>query len=60
MQSNMMEDIKDYINKLPRQKGSAIILDDNSERVYTVQIRPRLSWHAGGSPIAIKKKGLFD
>jgi intein/homing endonuclease len=60
MQTYMTEGIEDYINKLPRQKGAAIILDDNSERVYTVQIRPRLSWHAGGSPIAIRKKGLFD
>ncbi len=60
MQTYMKEDIETYINNLPRQKGSAIILDDNSERVFSVQIRPRISWHAGGSPQAIKKKGLFD
>ncbi len=59
MQSYMKEDIAAYINSLPRQKGAAIIMDDNSERVYTVQIRPRMSWHAGGSPKAIKEKGLF-
>jgi len=60
MQTYMLDDIQEYINSLPRQKGTAIILDDNSERIYTVQIRPRFSWHAGGSPSALKKKGLFD
>jgi len=60
MQTYMSEDIETYINNLPRQKGTAIVLDDNSERIYTIQIRPRLSWHAGGSPAAIRKKGLFD
>lgn len=60
MQTYMMEDIQEYINTLPRTKGTAIILDDNSERIYTLQVRPRLSWHAGGSPSALKKKGLFD
>ncbi len=60
MQTYMLEDIQDLINALPRTKGSAIILDDNSERIFTVQIRPRTSWHAGGSPTAIKPKGLFE
>jgi DNA helicase HerA-like ATPase len=58
MQSYMLEDIQDYLNDLPKTKGSAIILDDNSERMYQTQIRPRLSWHAGGSPIIIKEKSL--
>ncbi len=60
MQTYMLEDIEDYINDLPKKKGSAIILDDNSERLYAVQIRPRVSWHAGGSPVAIKEKSLFE
>ncbi len=60
MQSYMLEDIQELINTLPRQKGSAIVLDDNSERIYSLQVRPRISWHAGGSPKAIKEKGLFD
>jgi hypothetical protein len=58
MQTYMLEDIQDYLNELPRMKGAAIILDDNSERIYQAQIRPRFSWHAGGSPIIIKEKGL--
>jgi hypothetical protein len=60
MQTYAMKDIEEYMNTLPRKKGVALILDDNSERIYTIQIRPRLSWHAGGSPMAIKRKGLFD
>ncbi|RKZ16925.1 ATP-binding protein [bacterium] len=61
MQSYMMEDIQEYINSLPREKGTAIILDDNSERIFTVKIRPRQTWHAGGSPSAIRKrKFLFE
>ncbi|MBL7160914.1 MAG: ATP-binding protein [Candidatus Aenigmarchaeota archaeon] len=60
MQTYMLDDIQEYINTLPRTKGAAIVLDDNSERIYAVQVRPRLTWHAGGSPSALKKKSLFD
>ena len=60
MQTYMFEAIQEYINMLPRQKGTAIILDDNSERIFTVTIRPRFSWHSGGSPSAIRRKGLFE
>jgi hypothetical protein len=60
MQTYMLKDIEEYINLLPRVKGSAIILDDNSERIYPVQVRPRFSWHAGGSPIIIREKGFFE
>lgn len=60
MQTYMLEDIQELLGSLPRQKGTAIILDDNSERIFTIQVRPRLSWHAGGSPSALKTKGLFE
>ncbi len=53
MQTYMMYDIEKYINELPKLRGTAIILDDNSERLYKVRIRPRQSWHAGASPIVI-------
>lgn len=56
MQTYVQEDLVDYIDNLPRQDGAGIILDDNSERVYSVQIRPRLSWHAGGTPSAVKER----
>ncbi|RMD45293.1 ATP-binding protein [Candidatus Pacearchaeota archaeon] len=54
-QSYLYESIVDKINQLPKLKGSAIILDDNSERIYPVRIRPRFTWHGGESPAAIKR-----
>ncbi len=60
MQSYVLDDIQELINSLPRLKGAAVVLDDNSERLYTVQVRPRLSWHAGGSPTAIREKTLLS
>jgi hypothetical protein len=53
MQTYMLYDIAKYINDLPKLKGVALILDDNSERIYTTRIRPRQSWHAGASPVAL-------
>lgn len=53
-QTYMEEEIWKYINRLPRTwKGSAIIIDDNLEKVFTVQIRPRVSHHAGGTAALI-------
>jgi len=52
MQSYMRHDLKHYIDALPDRPGTALILDDNSERVYPAQMRPRKSWHAGGTPDA--------
>jgi hypothetical protein len=49
----MVEEIEKLINKLPRWPGSACIFDDNLEKVFVVQIRPRLSWHAGGTAAVI-------
>jgi len=54
MQSYLLETIKQYIDNLPRLKGSAIILDDNSERIYPMRIRPRFTWHGGEAPTAVK------
>ncbi len=51
MQNYLMEDLTKSINSLPKWRGSAIILDDNSERIYPIQIRPRFSWHAGESAV---------
>ncbi len=56
MQTYMLEDIQQSINKLPKSNGAAIILDDNSERILSMQMRPRISWHAGKSPIAITEE----
>lgn len=56
MQTYMGSDIRKYLMDLPRLPGACIILDDNSERIYPVQIRPRLTWHGGETPKSISKK----
>jgi DNA helicase HerA-like ATPase len=54
MQTYMRYDLKHYIDSLPDRPGTALVLDDNSERVYPIQMRPRQSWHAGGTPDAFE------
>ena len=54
MQSYLSGSIKRYLDELPTLKGSALILDDNSERIYPMRMRPRFTWHGGESPVAIK------
>lgn len=56
MQTYLLEDIRRSITDLPKTKGAAVLLDDNSERLFNIQVRPRQSWHAGGTPIALKEK----
>ena len=54
MQTYLFENIKKQMDDLPSLKGSAILLDDNSERIYPILIRPKFTWHGGESPAAIK------
>jgi hypothetical protein len=54
MQTYLLENIKTSLDNLPSSKGSAIVLDDNSERIYPMRMRPRLTWHGGESPAAVK------
>ncbi len=54
MQTYLLADIKTYLDNLPRLKGSAIILDDNSERIYPMRVHPRFTWHGGEAPTAVK------
>jgi uncharacterized protein len=54
MQSYLLSSINKSLNDLPSLKGSAIILDDNSERIYPMRIRPRFTWHGGEAPTAVK------
>lgn len=54
MQTYLYEGIKEKMNNLPREKGSAILLDDNSERIYPIRVRPRFTWHGGEAPTAVK------
>ena len=54
MQSYLLESITKSMNSLPDLKGSAILLDDSSERLYPIRVRPRFTWHGGEAPKAIK------
>ena len=54
MQNYLLASIQSYMNSLPALKGSAIILDDNSERIYPMRVRPRFTWHGGEAPTAIR------
>ncbi|PIU75636.1 hypothetical protein COS75_03355 [Candidatus Pacearchaeota archaeon CG06_land_8_20_14_3_00_35_12] len=54
MQTYLSESILTYMNNLPHLKGSAIILDDNSERIHPMRVRARMTWHGGEAPTAVK------
>jgi uncharacterized protein len=54
MQSYLSFDVVKYIDNLPRVKGAAIVLDDNSEKIYPMQVQPRISWHGGEDPKVIR------
>jgi len=54
MQTYLLKNIQQQIDDLPSLKGSAIILDDNSERIYPLRVRPRFTWHGGEAPTAVK------
>jgi ABC-type dipeptide/oligopeptide/nickel transport system ATPase component len=56
MQTYLLESIRKSMQDLPSLKGSALILDDNSERIYPIRVRPRFTWHGGEAPTAIRIK----
>jgi uncharacterized protein len=56
MQSYMREGLTEQLDNLPSVKGAAIVFDDTNERMYPVRMRPRLTWHGGSAPFAIKDK----
>ena len=61
MQSYMREGLDKQLNYLPRVTGSAIVFDDCNERIYSMRVRPRFTWHGGSAPVAmIEKKKVFD
>lgn len=56
MQSYMREGLVQQLDDLPREKGAAIIFDDNNEKMYPIRLRPRFTWHGGEDPSALPKK----
>ncbi|MCP3686236.1 MAG: DUF87 domain-containing protein [bacterium] len=59
MQSYMRQGLDKAINELPRVKGAALVFDDTNERIYPARIRPRISWHGGGSPSILREKKVL-
>jgi hypothetical protein len=62
MQSYMRTGLVQQLDQLPRVKGAGIIFDDSNEKMFPIRIRPRVTWHGGGSPTAVqdKKKEEFE
>ncbi len=56
MQTYLLESINKSMNNLPDSKGSAIILDDNSERLYPIRVKPRFTWHGGEAPVSVDEE----
>jgi hypothetical protein len=50
----MQEDLQAYLKKMGSERGAALIVDDHSESVHLVHIRPRKSWHGGGEPSVLE------
>lgn len=47
----MRGDIAESIKKMGHEKGVALLVDDTSESVHVIKVRPRVSWHGGGEPV---------
>ena len=56
MQTYMRDGLTVQLDKLPRDKGSALVFDDTNERLYPIKIRPRITWHGGSSPSLLDSK----
>ncbi len=59
MQSYMRTGLDQQLNILPHVKGAAVVFDDANERIFPLQMRPRFTWHGGGSPSAIPERKEF-
>jgi hypothetical protein len=53
----MQGDIQESLRKIGSEKGVALLVDDTSESVHVVQLRPRVSWHGGAEPV-IQERSL--
>jgi len=47
------ESLSDEIAQMGKRKGLAVVLDDVTERILLVQVRPRMSFHGGASASAL-------
>jgi len=42
--SYMHSDLDKLYSEMPRQKGYALVIDDNTEKIWMIKTRPRFSW----------------
>ncbi len=45
--SYLHQDFDKYYQEMPRSKGYAILLDDQTEKLWLMKVRPRFSWDGG-------------
>ena len=45
--SYLHQDFDKYFEEMPRSKGFALVLDDNTEKIWMIKMRPRFSWDGG-------------
>ncbi len=51
--SYMYRDFDKYFHEMPRGRGYALVLDDNTEKLWLIKVRPRFSWDAGVTASAL-------
>ncbi len=52
--SYLHQDFDKYYQEMPRAKGYALLLDDQSEKLWMMKVRPRYSWDGGVTASAFK------
>ena len=45
--SYMFESFDKYFGEMPKGRGYALVVDDNTEKILMIKVRPRFSWDAG-------------
>jgi len=52
--SYLHQDFDKYYQEMPRAKGYALLLDDETEKLWLMKVRPRYSWDGGVTASAFK------
>jgi len=46
------ESIGEAVKRIGEERGVAVVIDDTSESMHVIKVRPRMSWHGGEEPCA--------
>lgn len=52
--SYLHQNFDKYYQEMPRSKGYALVLDDQTEKLWLIKVRPRFSWDAGVTASSFK------